>query len=110
MMKVVGATRMNRTLFEIAAVLGVALIAAPAVADEAPPVQHVRHVERAPAAPARAAPASAQPSWTGAQVGGQGGVSPMAQGFAEPGSHLYPDCTIFPSSYCSETPFSFSGN
>jgi outer membrane immunogenic protein len=102
---------MNRTLFEVAAVLGVALIAAPAVADEAPPVQHVRHVERAPAAPARAAPASTQPSWTGAQVGGQGGVSPMAQGFAEPGSHLYPlagYCSTY-STWCQETPFSFSG-
>src|SRR6516162_9343935 len=65
-----------------------------AVADEAPavarPVRH-RQVERAPvqeAAPMRTA--AAQPSWTGAQVGGQGGVSPMAQGFAEPGSHLFP--------------------
>jgi outer membrane immunogenic protein len=107
---------MNRTLVEIAAVLGIALIAAPAVADEAPPVKHVRHVERAPEAPARAAPASAQPSWTGAQVGGQGGVSPMAQGFAEPGAHLYPlasYCADPPDgvpTWCRETPFSFSGN
>ena len=34
----------------------------------------------------------------------------MAQGFAEPGAHLYPDCTIFPTSYCIETPFSFTGH
>jgi outer membrane immunogenic protein len=112
MMKGGRGNAMNRTLLQIAAVLGVALMAAPAVADEAPPVKHVRHVERAPAAPARAAPASTQPSWTGAQVGGQGGVSPMAQGFAEPGSHLYPlanYCSTY-STWCEEIPFSFSGN
>src|SRR5262249_37461949 len=69
-------------------------------------------VERAPvreAAPVRTA--AAQPSWTGAQVGGQGGVSSMAQGFAEPGSHLFPICssdTGFSSSFCTETPFSFN--
>jgi hypothetical protein len=87
---------MNTRFFEIAAVIGVVLIAAPAVADEAPaaarPVRH-RQVERAPAreaAPVRTA--AAQPSWTGGQVGGQGGVNSMAQGFAEPGSHLYPFC------------------
>jgi outer membrane immunogenic protein len=36
----------------------------------------------------------------------------MAQGFAEPGSHLYPDScgSFFPGSYCVETPFSFNGN
>jgi len=37
----------------------------------------------------------------------------MAQGFAEPGSHLSPFCLpvgTYPSSYCTETPFSFSGN
>jgi outer membrane immunogenic protein len=105
---------MNTRFFEIAAIIGAVLIAAPAVADEAPavakPVRH-RQVERAPS-PGRAAPertAAAQPSWTGAQVGGQGGVSPMAQGFAEPGSHLFPAICV-PSSYCVETPFSFSGN
>ena len=70
------------------------MFAVPAIADEAPaaakPIRH-RAVERAPvreAAPAQTA--AAQPSWTGAQVGGQGGVSSMAQGFAEPGSHLFP--------------------
>jgi outer membrane immunogenic protein len=105
---------MIRVLFATAAILGVVLIAAPAVADEAPPLaKPIRHraVERAPvreAAPVRTA--AAQPSWTGGQVGGQGGVSSMAQGFAEPGSHLFPDCSIFPSSYCVETPFSFDGN
>src|ERR1700722_19706427 len=105
---------MYRVFFVTAAVFGAALIAAPAVADEAPaeakPVRH-RQVERAPS-PVRAAPertAAAQPSWTGAQVGGQGGVSPMAQGFAEPGSHLFPAICV-PSSYCVETPFSSSGN
>jgi outer membrane immunogenic protein len=106
---------MYRVFFVTAAVFGAALIAAPAVADEAPaeakPVRH-RQVERAPA-PVRAAPertAAAQPSWTGAQVGGQGGVSSTAQGFAEPGAHLFPDCVGIYSSYCSETPFSFSAN
>jgi hypothetical protein len=66
------------------------MFAVPAVADEAPaaakPIRH-RAVERAPvreAAPAQMA--AAQPSWTGAQVGGQGGISSMAQGFAEPGA------------------------
>jgi outer membrane immunogenic protein len=90
------------------------MFAVPAIADEAPaaakPIRH-RAVERAPvreAAPAQMA--AAQPSWTGAQVGGQGGVSSMAQGFAEPGARLFPDCSIFPSSYCVETPFSFNGN
>jgi outer membrane immunogenic protein len=63
------------------------------------------------AAPVRTA--AAQPNWTGGQVGGQGGVSSMAQGFAEPGSHLFPFCVpvgFYPSSYCTETPFSFNGN
>ena len=90
------------------------MFAVPAIADEAPaaakPIRQ-RAVERAPvreAAPAQMA--AAQPSWTGGQVGGQGGVSSMAQGFAEPGAHLFPDCTIFPASYCVETPFSFNGN
>jgi outer membrane immunogenic protein len=110
---------MNTKFFEISAIIGTVLIAAPALADEAPavakPVRH-RQVERAPAqAPARTAPertAAAQPSWTGAQVGGQGGVSPTAQGFAEPGARLFPDCVGIPAyrSYCTETPFSFSGN
>jgi outer membrane immunogenic protein len=105
---------MNRLHFATAAVFSAFAVITPALADEAPaePVKHVRHVERAPA-PVRAAPvrtAAAQPSWTGTQVGGQGGVGSMAQGFAEPGSHLYPDCTIFPTSYCSEMPFSFNGN
>jgi outer membrane immunogenic protein len=99
---------MNRTLFATVAALGAILVAAPAFADEAPEVKHVRHVERA-AAPVRAAPAAAQPSWTGAQVGGQGGISPMAQGFAEPGARLFPSgCLI--GTECVETPFSFSGN
>jgi outer membrane immunogenic protein len=59
----------------------------------------------------RSAPAQANPSWTGAQVGGQGGVAPMSQGFAEPGSHLFPasgTCLAFPS-LCAETPFNFTG-
>jgi outer membrane immunogenic protein len=107
---------MNRVLFATAAVFAAVLIAAPALADEAPavakPARH-RQVERAPvrqAAPVQTA--SAQPSWTGAQVGGQGGVNSMAQGFAEPGARLFPDCVGIPAyaSYCSETPFSFSGN
>jgi outer membrane immunogenic protein len=108
---------MNRILFKVAAAIGAIMIAAPAVADEAPPVKHVRHVERAPT---RAAPAQAstQSNWTGSQVGGQGGASSMAQGFAEPGSHLYPyGCAPgqslsypYTSSYCVETPFSFNGH
>jgi outer membrane immunogenic protein len=99
---------MNRTLLATVAALGAILVAVPAFADEAPEVKHVRRVEHA-AAPVRAAPAAAQPSWTGAQVGGQGGISPMAQGFAEPGARLFPfGCVI--STECVETPFSFSGN
>jgi outer membrane immunogenic protein len=101
---------MNRTLFATLAALGVVLVAVPAFADEAPEVKHVRHVERA--APVRAAPVAAQPSWTGAQVGGQGGIAPQAQGFAEPGAYLFPsvgNCVVNPS-LCYETPFSFSGN
>jgi outer membrane immunogenic protein len=106
----VGAMNMNRTLFATLAALGVVLVNVPAFADEAPEVKHVRHVEHA--APVRAAPAAAQPSWTGAQVGGQGGIAPMAQGFAEPGAYLFPSagtCVGIPS-LCYETPFSFSGN
>ncbi len=98
---------MNRILLATAAALGAVLVTVPAFADEAPEVKHVRHVEHA--APARAAPAPAQPSWTGAQVGGQGGISPTAQGFAEPGAHLFPGICIT-SEECTETPFSFSGN
>ena len=106
---------MNRNLFSVVAVFGAAMFAVPAIADEAPaaakPIRH-RAVERAPVQ--EAAPAPAQPSWTGAQVGGQGGISSMAQGFAEPGSHLFPLCIsgggIYPDSYCRETPFSFNGN
>jgi outer membrane immunogenic protein len=107
---------MNTRVFDITAVIGAVLIAAPAVADEAPaaakPARH-RQVERAPAQAAPERTAAAQPSWTGAQVGGQGGVSTTAQGFAEPGSHLYPMCgsdSDFPASYCVESPFSFGGN
>jgi outer membrane immunogenic protein len=105
---------MNTRFFEIAALIGGVLIAAPAVADEAPavakPIRH-RQVERE-AAPVRTA--AAQPSWTGGQVGGQGGVSSMTQGFAEPGAHLFPDtatCAVgVHPSYCVETPFAFSGH
>src|SRR6516162_683276 len=106
---------MNRNLFSVAAVFGAAMFAVPAIGDEAPtaakPIRH-RAVERAPvreAAPVQTA--AAQPNWTGAQVGGQGGVSQMAQGFAEPGAHLFPlNCGCFPSSFFVETPFSFDGN
>jgi len=106
---------MNMRFAEIAAVIGAVLIAAPVIADEAPAVRPVRHVARAPVeAPARAAPVQ-QANWTGGQVGGQGGVSSMAQGFAEPGAHLFPDSSAtcisgsFPS-YCVETPFAFTGH
>jgi outer membrane immunogenic protein len=98
---------MNRIMLATAAALGAVLVAVPAFADEAPEVKHVKRVERA--APERAAPAPAQPSWTGAQIGGQGGISPTAQGFAEPGAHLYP-AVCASSAECTETPFSFSGN
>jgi outer membrane immunogenic protein len=105
---------MNRALFKIAAVFGAVLIVAPAVADEAPPVKQVKpakHVERAPA---QAAPKTAQPSWSGAQLGGQGGLSGMSQGFAEPGAeqcfrdHALPGSPIALS--CAETPFGFNSN
>jgi outer membrane immunogenic protein len=105
---------MRNLILAAAAAAVVVAAAAPAFADEAPaePVKRVRHVEHAApvraAAPVRSAPAQANPSWTGAQVGGQGGVSPMSQGFAEPGAYLFPfTCG---SSLCSETPFSFTGN
>lgn len=105
---------MKNLLLAATAVFGAVTVFAPAFADEAPPepVKHVRHVERAApvhAAPAaRPAPAQSNPSWTGAQVGGQGGVAPMAQGFAEPGAYLFQGACTLPS-YCVETPFSFSG-
>jgi outer membrane immunogenic protein len=108
---------MKNLLLAATAVFGAVAVIAPAFADEAPPeAKPVRHVERAApvhVAPApRPAPAPATPSWTGAQVGGQGGVAPMAQGFAEPGSHLYPaSCLVAADpTLCTETPFSFSGN
>ncbi|MBV9970580.1 MAG: porin family protein [Xanthobacteraceae bacterium] len=104
---------MKNLLLAATAVFGAVAVVAPAFADEAPaepkPVRHVEH-----AAPVRAAPvrtAQANPSWTGAQVGGQGGVAPMSQGFAEPGAYLFPGagtCFVFPS-YCAETPFNFTG-
>jgi outer membrane immunogenic protein len=108
-----GAKHMRNLILGAAAAFGAVLTVMPAFADEAPAEpKHVRHVERAApvrAAPVRSAPAQANPSWTGAQVGGQGGVSPMAQGFAEPGSHLFPSLCGSSSGLCSETPFSFSG-
>jgi outer membrane immunogenic protein len=107
---------MRNLIFGAAAVVGAVFsVAAPAFADEAP-AEPKRQVERAApvrvarAAPVRAAPAQ-NPSWTGAQVGGQGGVAPMSQGFAEPGSHLFPSsgtCFVFPSE-CAEVPFNFTG-
>ena len=94
---------MNRSLLATAAILAAVVNAAPALADEAPTeVHHVRHVERA--APASKPAPAATPSWTGTQVGGQGGISPMAQGFAEPGAYLYP-LACGPGALCEETPF-----
>jgi outer membrane immunogenic protein len=103
---------MNTSLFATVTAVAGMLIAAPAVADEAPPVKHVRQIERAPTQAAPASAPASQANWTGSQIGGQGGVSPMAQGFAEPGAHLYPVCgpAEFPGSYCVETPFSFTGH
>jgi outer membrane immunogenic protein len=106
---------MKNLLLAATAVFGAVAVIAPAFADEAPPepAKHGRHVERAApvhvAPAARPAPAQANPSWTGAQVGGQGGVAPMAQGFAEPGAYLFPAVCGSPG-LCYETPFSFSGN
>jgi outer membrane immunogenic protein len=106
---------MRKLILWAAAATGAVLVVVPAFADEAPaePKRVVRHVERAApvrAEPVRAAPAQSNPSWTGAQVGGQGGVSPMSQGFAEPGSHLFPlSCTVVSDPpLCTEMPFSFS--
>jgi outer membrane immunogenic protein len=102
---------MNRTFASIAAAFGAVLIVAPVLADEAPP-SPVRHVRAAPVreAPVRqaAAPAQAQPSWTASQVGGQGGVNQVAQGFAEPGAYLFP--LVCATGGCVETPFSFNGD
>ncbi len=109
---------MKKLLFAATAFFAGVAVIAPAFADEPPPApaKPVRHVERAQpvqhvqrAAPVRSAPAQSNPSWTGAQVGGQGGVSPMAQGFAEPGAYLFPALCASPG-LCSETPFSFTGN
>jgi outer membrane immunogenic protein len=106
---------MNWAIFATA--IGIAiLIGSPAGADEAPPPKPVRHatVKRelpSQAVPARSTPAT-QANWTGGQAGGQGGVSSIAQGFAEPGAHLFPgDCLTgaAPPSLCVETPFSFNG-
>src|ERR1700760_4768972 len=78
-------THMKNLLLAATAVFGAVTVIAPAFADEPPPepAKHVRHVERAApvhvAPAARPAPAQSNPSWTGALVGGQGGVSPMAQ-------------------------------
>ena len=105
---------MKNLLVAATAVFGAVTVIAPAFADEPPPepAKHVRHVEHAApvhvAPAARPAPAQANPSWTGAQVGGQGGVAPMAQGFAEPGAYLFQGACTLPS-YCVETLFSFSG-
>src|SRR5436190_18132874 len=103
---------MNKVFLSFAAAFGAVLIAAPVIADEAPAARPVSHVARAPVeAPARAAPVQ-QANWTGSQVGGQGGVSSMAQGFAALGSHLFPDtatCVVLPH-YCVETPFAFTGH
>jgi outer membrane immunogenic protein len=107
---------MKNLLLAATAVFGAVAVITPAFADEAPPeAKPVRHVERAApvhVAPApRPAPAPATPSWTGAQVGGQGGVAPMAQGFAEPGSHLFPSSctTVSDPTLCNENPFTFTG-
>jgi outer membrane immunogenic protein len=106
---------MKKLLLAATAVFGAVAVIAPAFADEAPPepakpVRHVEHAAPVHVAPAaRPAPAQANPSWTGAQVGGQGGVAPMAQGFAEPGAYLFPAVCGSPG-LCYETPFSFSGN
>jgi outer membrane immunogenic protein len=106
---------MRNLILAAAAAAAVVLAVAPAFADEAPAepkrVRHVEHAAPVRAAPVRSAPAQSNPSWTGAQVGGQGGVAPMSQGFAEPGSHLFPGagtCFAFPG-MCAETPFSFTG-
>jgi outer membrane immunogenic protein len=106
---------MKNLLLAAAAIFGAAVAITPAFADEPPPApKPVRHVERAApvrAEPVRSAPAQSNPSWTGAQVGGQGGVAPMSQGFAEPGSHLFPfGCTVVSDPpLCTEMPFSYTG-
>jgi outer membrane immunogenic protein len=109
---------MKRALFAAAFVFGAIGIEVPAVADEFPiqPVKHAqesKQTKRAEPAPRDAAPArSQQASWSGAQIGGQGGVSGMAQGFAEPGaSQCFRDHALAGSPIelnCAETPFNFS--
>jgi outer membrane immunogenic protein len=102
---------MGKMILTAAAVFGAALTAIPAFADEAP-AEPKRVVRRAAPAPVRAAPvqqaAAPQSNWTGSQVGGQGGVSSMSQGFAEPGAHLCaPSSFLLP---CIETPFDYTGH
>jgi outer membrane immunogenic protein len=48
-------------------------------------------------------------NWNGSQVGGSNGASSVNNNFVEPGAHLFTNCG-FPSTFCQETPFSFSGH
>jgi outer membrane immunogenic protein len=105
---------MSKLILTAAVVFGAALIAVPVLADEAP-AEPKRVVRRAAPAPVRAAPvqqaAAPQSNWTGSQVGGQGGVSSMSQGFAEPGAHLCAPSFLGSSpAPCVETPFDYTGH
>jgi outer membrane immunogenic protein len=105
-----GSLQVNRALARTAAIFGIVVAAGPSLADEAPIQPRPTAVRVIEGASVQRSSPNRQSSWTGAQIGGQGGISSMAQGFAEPGAHLFPDCTIFPASYCQETPFSFTGH
>jgi outer membrane immunogenic protein len=102
-------------LLSTAAALGAVLIVGPALADEAPPTPKpvVKRAAPAPVRESRAAPvrqaAASQSNWTGSQVGGQGGVGSMSQGFAEPGAHLCAPDILF-AAPCVETPFNYTGH
>jgi outer membrane immunogenic protein len=110
---IAGGQVMSKFILTTAAVFGAALAVIPALADEAPAEpKHV--VRRAAPAPVRAAPvqqaAAPQSNWTGSQVGGQGGVSSMSQGFAEPGAHLCEPSSLGFVDPCIETPFDHTGH
>jgi outer membrane immunogenic protein len=106
---------MCKSFLTAAAAVVAVLAAAPAQADEAPAVTKpvVKRAAPAPVREARAAPArqaaAPQSNWTGSQVGGQGGVSSMSQGFAEPGAHLCAPDILF-AAPCVETPFNYTGH
>jgi outer membrane immunogenic protein len=100
----------KKLLLGTAVVFGIAISSLPVIADEAPAAKPIRQARPVEQPIARPAPAATQSNWTGGQVGGQGGAASMAQGFAEPGAHLFFLCGLAALPNCVETPFSFTGH